>query len=227
MLVNPVRVIGGPTGGRTGPRGPIGARQSLLFAGPTGIAGATGLVGLTGYVGPTGLASLLVGMMGAPGPSGDSQVTGATGPTGWNIMVPAANTAYFENTLGLTVGISGYGSYVGCKFFYTIKGGGQFVAIMTGDWTPSAGDKFWTSIAHGTPPAPNPGDQGLGLPGNVSSFEGVEIKVPIGCTIPFTVVDGPYLGQDQNRVPGQEYWFDLQATGKGTVKNICCAILEF
>jgi hypothetical protein len=205
--------------------GPTGIRGSALLTGATGADGVTGFVGSAGYHGLAGLASLLTGPTGVVGPTG-FQVVGSTGPQGPDVMIPAEHTAYFENRLGLVV--TAPAAYVGCKFFYTAQHSGQLFTMFTGTWAPTTGDKVWIGGASGSAPAPNSGDQGFGLPGNVSSWTGVEILVPLNKVIPFTVISGPFLGQDQGFEVGEERWFDLQTSGGvGTIKNISLAILEF
>jgi hypothetical protein len=205
--------------------GPTGIRGSALLTGVTGADGVVGFTGPVGRSGHAGLASLLTGSTGVVGPIGFN-VVGPTGPRGWNVMIPAEHTAYFENRLGLVV--TAPAAYVGCKFFYTAQHSGQLFTMFTGTWAPTTGDKVWIGSGSGSAPAPNPGDQGLGLPGNVSSWTGVEIAFSPGNVIPFVVISGPFLGQDQGFEVGEERWFDLQTSGGvGTIKNISLAVLEF
>jgi hypothetical protein len=215
-----VRLVGGPTGPFVGAAGPVGPPGDVATTGATGLAGATGRLGSTGPVGPPGAESLFMGMLGATGPNG-FPVDGPRGPK--SADTPFPGQAYFENRIGLTISGS---VYIGCKFSYISQSSGQFFVIATGLFTDTGStDPAWFAINYGRPPSPNPGEPTLGRPGNVSSYGGMEIFMP-RMAVPFTLISAAYYGQDQNRQPGEEFWFDLAASGVGKVTNISCLILE-
>ena len=88
-----------PSGGITGPTGPIGPTGPTGATGPTGPTGATGPTGPTGATGPTGPT-------GATGPTGPTGATGPTGPTGAaGTITPAGAVANLtdEDTLAVVI----------------------------------------------------------------------------------------------------------------------------
>jgi len=84
LLLGSINLIGGNTGGNTGPQGPTGNTGATGDRGPigdtgnTGNTGPTGDTGNTGNTGPTGDT----GNTGNTGDTGNTGNTGNTGPTG-------------------------------------------------------------------------------------------------------------------------------------------------
>jgi len=175
IMAQPVIVVGGhtgPSGGATGPSGPVGATGAV---GPTGVPGPTGL-GPTGATGAAG-AGAFTGPTGFTGPPGGGFAgpQGSTGPTGPQAISPSRVAS------GTLAGPFGpYGTSptfigAGSTFAFTpTLSGTVWVAISGQARNSTAGVSTFIQArwGTGTPPAAGGGNAGFAFGRLVESVSG-------------------------------------------------------